>query len=465
MLKNERGMLLVIVMVILLVVSALAGANLINAMLERSLAKNQNYASIALQAAEGGIAQGITWLNQNQTLLPNVAPWNDNADWPREVANGRAIVRDISRDLNGDGDATDPGEQAAYTVSMRFKREWRDYSSPADGDCVDPGEDSGYHDVDGSPATSCPGEIVLYNNAASTLDGGFNFSASLYPLPAEGYPVVEIEAVGRHGAAGYRKIVLDVARNRLAAQVDGAFTARSGVSASGSSMTDGRNHDMAGNLLPAGTGCNEYKPGIMYDTGIAMTETCPNANIVGGPPCVDNNPPSPIKKTPWEALGLATQAEFESMFTKRTDSVLDQPCNDVDHPYYLWYAGTGGVGFNNASACNSYFGILVIHNEAFDPDFWEASCPAGEATLGCAGKAPAVFDMNGNVAWKGIVIADQVVKVNGTPSIIGGILSLASGGIIESSITGNIDIKYSCEAVTGAANQGYKTRLAWHRIR
>jgi hypothetical protein len=54
---------------------------------------------------------------------------------------------------------------------------------------------------------------------------------------------------------------------------------------------------------------------------------------------------------------------------------------------------------------------------------------------------------------------------HGTPLIRGGIISLASGGIIDSTITGNITIEYSCEAVTGSTNQGYKTRLGWHRIR
>ena len=40
-LADERGMLLVITMIILLVVSTLAAANLINAFLERSIARNQ----------------------------------------------------------------------------------------------------------------------------------------------------------------------------------------------------------------------------------------------------------------------------------------------------------------------------------------------------------------------------------------------------------------------------------------
>ncbi len=517
-LRDERGMLLVMVMLIMLVVSSLAAANLINAMLERNLAKNQNYASLSLQAAEAGIADGVTWLNANQALLPPNAPWADNANWPKEVANGRAITRDLSRDLNGDGDMLDPGEKlGSYTVSMRFKREWRDYNG--DGVCDDPadpsdgGEDGGNHDGDGALPAECldlaKNDIVLFNSAANTLPGGFDFPGALYTTAGSGFPVVEIDAVGRYGNAGYRQVLFDIARNRMDAQVDGAFTARSGVTATGSSNIDGTNRLLSGAPDLSGS-CGGNKPGILVDDGVYTNDTNTNGvcdagethlpcdlncdgdcgdagapwnetcgNAVGNP-CWDTHDPmaTPLQKTPWGVLGLP-QTEFETMFTKREfkpsppaapntpDDAMNMPCSTDQ--YYLWFASTDGVKFNNSSTCNNYNGILVIHNEDFDPDQWK-DCPGTYCTddLNGDGKldhAPAVFDMNGNVGWTGVVIADQVVKVNGTPVIRGGILSLASGGIIDTAISGNIDIEFSCEAVTGATNQGYKTRLNWHRIR
>ncbi|MHB8835724.1 MAG: hypothetical protein ACYC9Y_08440 [Candidatus Methylomirabilia bacterium] len=492
-LRDERGMLLVMVMMVMLVVSSLAAANLINSMLERNLARNQNYASLALQATEAGIADGVTWLNANQALVPSIAPWSDVPGvWPK------TLTRDLSRDLNGDGDATDDGERlGSYTVSMRFKREWRDYSSPADADCTDPGESSGYQDGDAqTPAADCPGDIVLFNNAAKTLDGGFGFPGALFLTADSGYPVVEIDSVGRYGNAGYRQVLFDIARNRLEAQVEGAFTARSGVTAGGSSNIDGRNRTLSGALDASGS-CGGNKPGILVDDGVYTNDTngngvcdagethltcdlncdgdcgdgaaelalCGNAT---GTPCwaTHDTTAPPLQKTPWGVLGLP-QVEFESMFTKRTDTTMNMPCSA--DPYYVWYASTDGVHFNNSSVCNNYNGILVIHNENFDPDQWE-TCPGTYCAddLNGDGKldhAPAVFDMDGNVQWTGVVIADQVVKVNGTPVIRGGIISLASGGVIDTAITGNIDIQFSCEAVTGATSQGYKTRLSWHRMR
>jgi len=476
-------MLLVIVMVMLLVVSTLAGANLVNSMLERSLARNQNYASLALQAAEAGVADGITWLNINQGSIPT--PYTTNPNWSQTIG-----PRDLSLDLNGDGDALDPGERlGVYTVALRFKREWRDYNG--DADCLDAGESSGYQDGDTqTPAADCPGDVVLFNRAAKTLDGGFGFPGSLYDTANSGYPVVEIDAVGRFGNAGYREILFDIARNKLDAQVEGAFTARSGVTASGAAVVDGRNHALDGSL---GGSCGSDKPGVTVDDGVTLGcdlnadgdcgdpgESCGNAV---GNPCWDTYDPTehagnPLQKTPWGVLGIS-QADFDSMFTKKTNNQLDM--TNCAEQQFVWFAGdytgnsaTGMVKFNTSSPCSTYKGILVVHNENFDPDQWETRCFGGSTDSYCtadadadgfADNAPAVFNMNGSVTWEGIVIADQVVKVNGSPLIRGGILSLASGGVIESDITGSIDIEYSCEAVTGATNQGYKTRLGWHRIR
>jgi hypothetical protein len=344
-----------------------------------------------------------------------------------------------------------------YSVSLRFKTDTEDL------------------DCDG--ATN---DIVIFNKggltAACPHDGYFPFQGAIFTgVPGDvGYPVVTINAKGYLGTLadnrGYREIEMDVARNKFLAQVEGAFTARAGVTATGASMTDGRNHDLSGALVGGGgVGCMADKPGITYDAGLTLTETCPNGNIQGNP-CVANHDPtapgkSPLQKTPWGVLGLS-QADFASMFTPKTASQIDMT-ECYPELQYVWFKGTGGARFNSASPCSNYGGIIVIHNEGFDPDWWEANCTSTPLTGACADPTnqPAVFDMNGNVQWTGIVIADQVVKVNGTPTILGGIISLASGGIIESDITGAIDIQYSCEAVQGAVNQGYKTRLGWHRLR
>ena len=75
-LANEDGMLLVITMVILLVVSTLAAANLINAFLERSLRPEPEHRQ---RRAQRGVHRrrpdGLVWLNDDVELptIPTAA--------------------------------------------------------------------------------------------------------------------------------------------------------------------------------------------------------------------------------------------------------------------------------------------------------------------------------------------------------------------------------------------------------
>lgn len=460
-LRNERGMLLVITMLILLVVSTLAAANLINAFLERSLAKNQNYASIALNAADGGIQAGLAWLNNttNSATIPTTGTWTRPGD-------------PVTRSMTSGG---------SYELTVAFKIDTQD------GDCDGLVTDIAYFnraalDVSNNPTLrpqACPSPPATQ----PLNDGYFAYEGSYFRgAPSDwGYPVITINSKGRFGAGGYREIEMDVARNKLDAQVEGAFTARAGVTATGSSNVDGRNHTATGAL---GGACGTNMPGVTVDEGVPLAcdnnadgdcndagESC--GNVIGDP-CWDvYDPDAPgnggldIQKTPWGVLGIS-QADFISMFRKIPTSSMDMTaCGDEQ---LVWFSGTDGVHFNNSSPCTAYKGILVVHNEGFDPDLWEAKSDPTKPGYDAAyandpANKPAVFDMNGNVSWTGVIIADQVVKVSGNPLIRGGIISLASGGIIDSDITGNIDIEYSCEAVTAAVNQGYKTRLGWHRIR
>ena len=59
-LRDEEGMILVITLVVFLVLSSIAATNIINAYLEKSLARNQHYATISLNAADAGIDYGLT---------------------------------------------------------------------------------------------------------------------------------------------------------------------------------------------------------------------------------------------------------------------------------------------------------------------------------------------------------------------------------------------------------------------
>ena len=78
-------MLLVLTMVILLVLTSVAATNIINAYLERSLAKNHHYASLALNAADAGIGHGLSWLVENPPSSTDLS----NVNWTVTDLDGR----------------------------------------------------------------------------------------------------------------------------------------------------------------------------------------------------------------------------------------------------------------------------------------------------------------------------------------------------------------------------------------
>lgn len=478
-------MLLVLTMVVLLVLSTLAGASLVSSLLERSQARSQANAAIALNAAEAGVAAGMAWLSDPGNL-------DNYPATPTDVPNPARIANAYTTNTNwkkwhNELQRTFPNG-GSYSVSLQFARERRDRNN--NGNCCDTypavpiDEDGEFQDGDTNSCTDADqcyqpdpgnpgepiklGEVVLYN--LGTGDGHFGFSGSYYSgTPGdEGFPVLEIESVGTHGATSTRQIALLVARNHKA-QIEGAFTARASVTAGGSSLVDGRNYNSAG--TGPGT-CGSDLPGVTVD--VAGTAPPCGSNIVSGTAsCSENfDPTSPGKrdlaKTPWGVLNM-TETDFRSMFTKDDAATnIPQPCSAS--PYYLWFSRES-VKFNNSSGCSSYTGILVVHNEGFDPDAWEANCPdaasMGSAYCSNSANQPAVLDMNGNVKWTGVVIADQVMLFNGTPTIIGGVFSLASGGYnVKSEISGNITIKYSCDAVSAVTDVvGYKKKIGWQRLR
>ena len=378
---------------------------------------------------------------------------------------------------------------------MRFKREWRDLNG--DGDCHDAGEISGYFDdaadkgADGTigtaddPHTPCQGDIVLYNNCATGADNCFGFPDALYKNAGEGFPIIEIDSVGRYGSGSYRQIALDVARNKIDIQVEGAITARGPVTVGGSGYADGHGFNLAGTAQDAA--CAD-EPAVTVDAGL-VPPPCKATNDPDNPPtgnpkglfgqagCTETYDPMapgkrPLETTPWGMMGI-DKATFDSLFAKT--STATAVSGSQASPAYVWQTGdlhvNGGTGF----------GILVVHNENFDPDVYEVSKP-GTATYNTADAkydaradssmpaydttySPATFFMNGNVTFTGVIIADQMLRVNGNATTVGALFSL--GGLnVTGDVTGNWSAKYSCDAIEKALGGfGYGTKIAWHRLR
>lgn len=491
---GESGAILVLTLVVLLVISMLAGASLITGMLQRSQTRSEANAALALHAAEGGAAAGMAWLsdpdNIDKYVYPNLSgdvpdptviddaatptvneAYTTKTDWQR-------WSRTLSGEFPGGGSHVRVPVRARYETIIRFKRERRDRNG--DGDCCDTypdaplDENSEYSDGDTNPCTTCPGEVVLFN--AGTGNGGFGFSAAHYTgaLGDEGYPIVEIESVGTYGSAAVREIALFVARNHKA-QIEGAFTTRTPVDKLNlNKEIDGRN---------AGTTCGVDLPGVVFDVGLALpcdlnsdgdcadAGECGEIAKVSGSTCAESFDPNqpgkrPLAKTPWDVLGM-TEVDFRSLFIPKDADTLDtKTCNNPNQPVNFWFTND----LVNAAPKEGCNGILVVHNPRFDPDKWDPGSPGYDAVYASnPDNKPAKFAItgSGNVEWNGIVIADQVGMVNGNLSINGGLYSLASGGDgVVTDLQGSFSVTYNCDLVNAFTKRiGYKKKIGWQRIR
>jgi hypothetical protein len=477
---NERGMILVLTMVIFLVLSSIAATNIINAYLEKSLAQNQHYATVSLNAADAGIDHGITWLVANPSSV-------DYGDLPTDKSGdcgdaNYGWCQELSADLDSGGD---------YAVTISFKQDEDDLDA-----------DSSFSDV-------------LYFNNCTGADGCFGFGDAVFSGPAPGqppYPVVEVRSVGTFGNAGSRTVTLDLARNGMNIGVYGAITAGSSLQTGGNISIDGRGHDENGVLCSGGGSCtcDDGYPGI--------TLPCPSGDLNGDGDCADvgigeTGIDSDIQK-PEDTFGDGTGdkgfiEDYGAAPSNQPDEVLGMsagpgpgnesgdlvgmvglpPVNGVKDGIKLsWYNYNVRLQQEHMdrfpTLADSY-GILIVHNPKYDPHVWDVSVQSGDPGSGynvghgdydekldvnsvnydaayVAEHAPRTLDLNSNATFKGVVIADVVDKVNGNADIIGALVSLSE---IKIGTLGNgsARIIYSCDAVTTYTTTSYTTKLAWHR--
>jgi hypothetical protein len=523
-LGNEDGMILVLTMVILLALSSLAATNIINAYLERSLAKNQHYASLALNAADAGIAHGLSWLVQNPSQV-------GVGTWPLEDLNNDGdIGKDGGFDVDGDG-----LDDANFNVTIEYALD--EYDKDGDGSSADIlyfNNPSCVDDFDnpGGPGTTKGGCFGF-------PDSIFDDDADLVAVPTDTpYPVILIRSVGTYGdvskGAGRRVVELQVARNGLDVQVFGAVTANSNISTGGSIDLDGRAHDSDGSLCSGGGSCtcddgypavtvpfkcDANDDGDCLDAGEDPTVNLYEVNLhqpaqtwgedLGGTELQGDGATDPLgtlddygapeSNSPDEVLGMsagdlagmmgepAVNGTVEKMnifwYNYEADFKLQN-----DHQDRTYDDGSSMFPCTDVDETDCGYGVVIIHNPAFDPHVWDVSVDSGEPGSGYDithgdydenldandpdgdgfdtdyydDRAPRNLDLNSNAEFKGLVIADSVSFVNGNADLIGALVSLSK---IEFGTLGNgtADILYSCDAINTFTDQSYTTKLGWHR--
>lgn len=507
-LRDERGMILAITMLIMLVLSTLAASTLVNSFLERSLARNQVNAAIAQNAVDAGIAEGLAWLND-----PARGGQPAAAGGLGDPVTTPGWTQALSGTLAGVGTSTATGvstynvgnpASSSYATTIRFRREG-DLDAPAR--C----------DADGCANN----EVVLYNRCSLPQNDCFGYADSAYASPG-GYGVTVIRAEGRYGEGGLRVVEMEVARDKFDVKATGAVTAASNVAASGNITIDGRSHDINGNL---GGNCTTAYPGVSIPPPLVDQNgdglcNCTNGVSNGDADCLDAGETGTMDQgcytaTESGAAGLAGDpagAGTNNVVPPMSpDSALGLDEGDLQQKLGSLPTAGNSLTKGNITYYNRDFdlatggtGVLIVHNPLFESRKWSLSDTSGEhykttfldaagaVTVACAARKDAVLypdydpkldstcpdydaayktarqprnlEQHGNNTFKGVIIADKVDKINGTADIIGALISLST---ISTDILGNgaARILFSCDALSLYTDVGYSIKLSWHRIR
>ena len=432
---DQSGMTLMIVMLLLFLLTLLGMTMYFMSSTDLKITRNVYTGTRAFYAAEAGLSEAIGRLN-----LASTDPEYDAAMYNDPPYDSTSPSWDYA--FNGELDNGD-----RYEVTIEHKED--------------------VSDLDGDAATY----VVTYDK------GFFTDPTHYYPEKYKGYAIEMIRSTGT-SADGEVVLVLEITKFPMDIKAKGAVSANSTVELRGNFEANGFDHDMDGNLLPAGPGSDV--PGVVT-TSDNVVNIIGSSTADGDPPIVDEDngggwdPSDPAwgayPNSPGDVLGL-TSTESTSFF--------------ADADYYGPYDGDigrvaplSGITYITGDYPGPWeggTGILIVHNPNYDPCQYEASkvfAESGGATvLPCYN---AVYDYTkpenqparlgnyaSNATFKGLIIADIVYRITGTPTIIGAVVSLSS---IDTQTfgTGTATVLYSSEALNHFTSKGFSKKLAWYK--
>lgn len=220
-----------------------------------------------------------------------------------------------------------------------------------------------------------------------------------------------ITATGTYN--GVSRIIKAKVNQSFPPGVKGAITAAGDVSFNGSIVVDGRDHDISGTVT--GTGTYGVSSGGTVNQGGSAT--------IGGNGFAPADPANPAAiqenasgatSSPETALGLDTG----SLDAYKTSTTPTFPMSGI-----VYYTGDSMIAPDFGTAENPSTGILIIHNTA------------GTALL---------KNVHGN--FRGLIICDDLVHINGDAVITGGVILQKSTGNTVGN--GNAHVNYSSNVLS-----------------
>lgn len=278
---EERGVALVIAILVLLVLTLLGIVMMASSTVSRQVAGQSMLMRKALDNADAGVGEAIMRLR--------------NGDTGMSTANPRATAQIY---LAPAGSIPVVGADTVAMATAQPQGQWLTYSS----------------------ATKTPNVLSIgyRTNSARTVIYRYDRTRNPAVQTATGLPIYRITSTGQAGIAT-RTVITEVVATPVVANAKGGLAAGLDVNFVGNAVVCGHNHTMS---APAGTGDNgrlNSPPCVPYETNSGdLPATWSTGSITNGGAAyqsgwpVDNLPDQTgFYAGPWEMLGM-TQSDFAS---------------------------------------------------------------------------------------------------------------------------------------------------------
>lgn len=402
--RNERGVSLVVAILVLVTLAAIAVTMMISIISDRRVASLDLQTAKALHYAEAGIAEGLERIRRRDV------PDSLNPKMVTQVF--LATIGNVPV-MGADTTALPTGQPAG---------QWMDYSTPGRGP-----------DVLTIEYKTDPGKTKIYR---------YDKTKNPAVQTATGAPIFVITATGRAGSAR-RRLVTEIVNPVLSPNIKGAAVAfKSKVEYKSNAIGIGYDYKLN---TPTGTGQdgvrhNEWETGVGVDgpAGYARKDvTYSGSSVLTGSPAEQEKMPQAYAG-PWEVLGM-TQNEF---YTWIGDPNWDKKQGNPRGITYLDLPGGKPQDAKGKFEMKGGFngdGLLYVNGS---------------------------LNIKGDFSFRGLIYCEGELKVEGAAWVLGSVVAKKVTLKQKKSATTPLTVLKSNEAVAFNINKygGFFSTLAWREL-
>jgi hypothetical protein len=406
--RNERGIGLIVALLVLLVLSLLAVILITSVNTDTKITAHNTRSARALNVAESGIAEACALVRAGTI--------------PSDAANPRMVAQIY---LVPAGSVPVPGNaDSVFTNTRQPAGAWLNYSSSSRGPDVL--------------------TVQYLTNAARTVVYKYDPNKNPPVQTVSGLPIMVVNATGRSGP-DVRRVQVQVIQKPVNVNIKAALCGNKDISFIGNAVVCGYNHsaDTPTNQGTYETGewgrldprapCNGYEivgsdlPGSWTTGG---TQNGGTAYQAGWPVANVSNQVG-FYAGPWEAVGM-TQAQYSQW--------IGAPTSSPSNLNAIVYVDNNAV-MGDGSASLGLHGV------------------SGEGLLYVDGD----LTINSTFVYRGLVYVQGDLQMNGQAWILGGIIVNGRGTITQN---GGATILYSSDAIVRALSKygGQFTTLSWKEL-